>query len=601
MSADDTKRENLVSDKELLRFSLSYLKPRKHIVVFSIFLILITSLLALTPELMIKKILDSDIPSGNRSALLFSVFIMVGIYVASWLLRFVYSYVTSKLEQSTVYDLRMDGYEKLLNQSQTYFDKNHSGQINSRLTNDLETLANFLGSSLIDIIASVISLIGIVSIMLFLDLTLSLISFLLIPLLVLLAYFLQGPVRRTSRETRKTIAVVTSNLSENINGAKTTKTFAREKKNLKDFDKVNKENYQANMNATKLFALIFPLVGLITAFGTAVILYYSGYQASHGNSHYTVGLVATFMAYLTRFFGPVMSISMFYSSIQSALASLERVYLFVNEDIAVTDDDNATEMEATKGSISFQDVTFGYTDDTLFDNLTIELEGGKVTALCGETGAGKSTFAKLIPRFYDLNSGSISIDGTDITTVTQKSLRKHIAIVPQTTHLFNTSIIENLKYGSHDVTEERVIEISKMVGLHDFVNALPHGYETVVKEGGSRLSNGQRQLIAFARALIKDPKILILDEATSSLDPISEIRVQRALNKVIEGRTVLAIAHRLSTVRNADRIIVIDDGKIIQDGNHSNLVRKSGKYQELYLKQFLEKDETELLSSKITQ
>jgi len=590
---DNSDRPGEVGDKKLALFALDYLRPYLPLIIGSVLFIVVASVLDLLPELLIKKIFDHDIALGDRQGLLVSAIIMIVVYIASWAFSFLYTYSTSKLGQTTIYDLRTDMYDKLLNQSQAYFDKNQSGKINSKLTNDLETLSGFLGSGLVDMLAAFIQLAGIVIIMLVFNVTLALISFSLIPLLIAVALFLRGPVRSASRKTRKTIAKVTDNLSENISGAKTTKTYAREKTNKKEFSEVNKENYNASMKATKLFAFIFPLVGVISAIGTGLILGYSGYQAAViGNETYTVGLVALFMAYLTRFFRPVFRISMFYSTFQSALASLERVYLFIEEDIDITERDDADNLEITQGQISFNHVRFAYDESlTVFENMDVTVEGGRVTALVGETGAGKSSFIKLIPRYYDVIDGSITIDGQDVRGVKLSQLRNQIGVVPQTTHLFNTSIKENLRYGTPNASMERIIKVSKMVGLHTFITHLPEGYDTIVREGANRLSKGQKQLISFARALIKDPPILILDEATSSLDVISEIRVQQALEKVIANRTVIAIAHRLSTIRNADRILVLDHGEILQDGVHKELVKNKGKYQDLYFKQFLSEDE----------
>lgn len=588
---EEEKREYVVSDRDLFIFALQYLKPYKLLIGASFVFIVVSSILALMPELLIRKIIDQDIATGSVSGLAESVLLMMLVYFASWIFSFGFTYTTSKLGQTTVYDLRMDMYDRLLNQSQSFFDTNQSGKINSKLTNDLETLSGFLGSGLVDIMATIIQLVGIVVIMLALNTTLAVISFAIIPLLILVTVFIRGPVRAASRRTRKTIAQVTDNLSENISGVKTTKTFAREKANKQEFSKVNKENFDASMTATKISAIIFPLVGIISAFGTALILGYAGYQtAIAGSNVYTVGLVATFMAYLTRFFRPVFRLSMFYATFQSALASLERVHVFIKEDIKIQQSTDAQPLTLNGGSIKFKSVDFSYdtTEDAepLFTNLDVEIKGGAVTALVGETGAGKSTFVKLIPRFYDINAGSLVIDGQNVSELTLDSLRQQVGVVPQVTHLFNTTIMENIRYGTPDATEEEVHRVADIVGLHSYISDLPDGYETVVREEANRLSQGQKQLVSFARALLKNPPILILDEATSSLDVISEIRVQEALEKVIENRTVIAIAHRLSTIRNADRILVLELGKIIQDGTHTELVRTKGKYQDLYLKQF---------------
>jgi ABC-type multidrug transport system fused ATPase/permease subunit len=588
LDSDDKKREKLVSDRELLRFSLGYLLKYKKWLYLTTSLLVLSTLLSLIPDLLIRQIIDVNIAQRQYTGLIITVSAMIGIHIISWIFTFIDNYYITKLGQTTIYDMRTDMFDRLVNQSQEYYDKNQSGRINSVLTNDLDTLGGFLGGALVSIISAILQLVSIIIIMLILDVPLALISFSMIPAFIILAWFIRNPVRKISQLRRKTIAAVTSNLAENISGAKVSKTFAREKLNKKEFENVNRENFKASMKAVSIFALIFPLVGIISAFGTMAILWYSGYQvAINNNPNYTTGLVATFMSYLTRFFGPVFILSMFYSNFQSALAALERVYLFLNEEIPIQNEKEAREFTPKEGHIEFNNVDFYYNEENIiFEDLSVEISGGSVVALVGATGAGKSTFIKLLNRSYDIKGGSLKIDGQELKSVTLSSLRAEIGVVPQEPRLFNTSIFENIRYGNVSSTLEDVIEICKTVGIHDYINRLPEGYITKVNEGGSRLSKGQRQLVSFARVLLKNPKILILDEATSSLDVVSEIAVQEVLETVLKGRTAIIVAHRLSTIRKADRILVLEKGKIIQEGNHHELVRTKGKYQDLYLKQF---------------
>lgn len=585
---DALKRELDIPDRQLFRFAFQYLKNYKAMVILSTVLLVSGSIINLLPELLIRKIIDEDIVNSDINGLFLSVITMAIIYLISYVIRFANSVLSTRTGQGTVYDLREEMFDHLLYQSQSYFDKQHSGRINSKLTNDLDTLAGFFSNGLLDILVALVQLVAIVSLMLFLDLKLALISFAMIPMLIGITLFYKGPIRRISQRRRKTIANVTSSIAENISGAATSKTFAREKLNKKEFERINRENLKVNVRATQIFGLLIPMIGVITAIATASILMFSGYRyAVLGDTNYTVGLVATFMAYLSRFLGPVFTISMFYSTYQSALASLERIYGFLQDPIEIVDAEDAKDLVVSNADIEIQNMHFSYDNKVaIFQDMNILIKGQSVIALVGSTGAGKSSFIKLLNRFYEVDAGSILIDGQDLRDITLHSLRSSIGLVPQTPTLFNTTILDNISYGS-DKSIEEIIEVGKLIGIHDFINSLPDKYETRVTEGGKNLSMGQRQLISFARALVKNPKILILDEASSSLDVISEIRVQKALEKLIAGRTVIIIAHRLSTIRKADRILVLEKGKIIQDGDHKTLVRTKGKYQELYMKQFI--------------
>ncbi len=592
LSRDDKeKREDLVADRVLAGFTFSYLRKYKKLISIAILLIVIGTVISLIPLLLIEKVFDEDLANDDRSGLLTSMLVMVIAYILTWVIQFIRIVIIAKVGQSSVYQLRNDMFNKLQNQSQEYFDRSQSGKINSRMTNDVDTISEFLGSGIVEVIASGFELIGIVALMLYLDIKLSLISFLIIPFLLLLSWFFRGPVRRVATKTRVTIAKVTSNLSENISGAKESKTFGREKENQRQFDQVNKENYQASMKAQTLFALIFPFISIIAAVGIMAVLWFAGYQAAVvGDTKYSVGLITAFMLLIQRFFRPIFTLSMFYSVFQSALASMERIYLFMNEPIKVEDSKDAKEIKIINGDIAFDKVNFSYDKKVpIFEDLSLGVQGKKSIALVGHTGAGKTTFIRMIMRFYDVDQGEIFIDGQNIKDVSLSSLRKIIGFVPQEPVLFNGTILDNIKYGNPEVLIDEVYDACRLVGIHDFIMDLPEQYETIVRERGKRLSMGQRQLISFTRALIVNPSVLILDEATSSLDPIAEIRIQQALEKLLVDRTSIIIAHRLSTIRKADRIIVLENGKIIQDGTHKELVFTKGKYQELYLNQFIYK------------
>lgn len=586
-AADKRSGDVDASDWELLKFSLSYVADHKKKALLSLITVVVGIGISLLPELFLKKIFDEDIVKGDIGAIWMDGMIMISLYVISWVLGFLNSYLITYIGQGSTYTMRVDMFKKLMRQSMKYFETHKSGQINSRITNDVNTLSNFLGSSFIDILSAILQLIGIVTIMIFLDVELGLISLSIIPLMILLAIFIRGPIRRISQKRRQSVAEVTSNIAENISGQKVSKAFAREKENTKEFQKVNKKNLEVHMKATSLFALIQPLFVVIGSLSTVILMTYTGLNSGK----YSVGTVVTFNAYLSRFFFPIIILTMFYSNYQSALASLERIFLFLSEPIEVTESRAAKRLTVEQGEIMFENVTFGYDPNLLiFKNLDLRIEGRKRTAIVGSTGAGKSTLIKLIARFYDPLDGKITIDGQNIREVSFSSIRENVGLIPQRPFLFKGTIFENLTYGTPTATKEKVEEVIDIIGLRRLIENLPNGYDTLIEEGGSSLSLGQRQLIAFGRVLIHNPKILILDEATSSMDSISELKVQKALDLITSERTTVVIAHRLSTIRTADRILVVENGAIAEDGTHESLLEQGGRYLELYRKQLHQLD-----------
>jgi ABC-type multidrug transport system fused ATPase/permease subunit len=373
----------------------------------------------------------------------------------------------------------------------------------------------------------------------------------------------QSRLRKAYRATRKKIAVVTSRLEESISGMREIQSFTREQDAMKDFRHANVENLQANVQAGKLFALLMPAVQIVGAVGTCVVLWFSGMSTISGGI--TLGIVIAFLLYVNRFFRPIVDLTTFYNTVQSALSAAERIFVTLDTKPEIADASDAVEFSHAKGEIVFDNVTFGYDPARpVIQDLNIHVEPGKTLAIVGPTGAGKSTLAKLLSRFYEPQKGTITVDGTDVQKVTLNSLHKQMGVVLQEPFLFSGTIVENIKYGKLDASDDEVQQVAKIVGIHEFISNLPQGYKTEVGERGVRLSVGQRQLVSFARALLGDPPILILDEATSSIDPYTELKIKKALAVLLKNRTSLVIAHRLSTVRNADNIIVINEGRIVE-------------------------------------
>jgi len=362
-------------------------------------------------------------------------------------------------------------------------------------------------------------------------------------------------------------------------------SFAREQDAMKDFRQANVENLQANVRAGKLFALLMPAVQIVVAIGTCAVLWFSGMLVIGGGI--TVGIIIAFLLYITQFFGPIVNLTIFYNTVQSAMAAAERIFITLDTKPEIVDAPEAIEFSHVKGEIVFNHVTFGYNPARpVLEDIDIHVEPGKTLALVGPTGAGKSTIVKLLSRFYEPQKGTITVDDHNIREVTLNSLHKQMGVVLQEPFLFSGTIMENIKYGKFDASDDEVEQVAKTVGIHEFINSLSQGYETDVGERGVRLSVGQRQLVSFARALLGNPPILILDEATSSVDPYTELKIKKALTVLLKNRTSLVIAHRLSTVRNADNIVVINEGKIVEEGNHTELMKKKGMYHRLYKKQF---------------
>jgi ABC-type multidrug transport system fused ATPase/permease subunit len=437
----------------------------------------------------------------------------------------------------------------------------------------------------VTLISDLLTLFVIVAIMLWLNIPLTLVTLLVIPMLALLTWILQSRLRRAFRATRKKIAVVTSRLEESISGMKEIQSFTRERDTMETFRQANIADLQANVQAGRLFALAMPAVQVIGSIGTCLVLWFGGVFALSGEI--TVGLMVAFLLYVTRFFRPIMQLTFFFNTVQRSMAAAERIFETLDTKPEIVDAEKAVELTNVKGEVVFDNVTFGYNpDNPVLKDVNIHVKPGETLAIVGPTGAGKSTLVKLLSRFYEPQYGTIKIDGYDVQNVTQDSLHRQMGVVLQEPFLFSGTIMENIRYGKPDATENEVKNVAKMVGAHKFIVDFPQGYETNVRERGTRLSVGQRQLLSFARALLRDSPILILDEATSSIDPYTELKIKKGLSVLLKGRTTLAIAHRLSTVRNADKIIAVNEGRIVEEGNHRELIQRKGMYYRLYKKQF---------------
>jgi len=578
---DEEETKRTVPDRVLIKRLLKYMARYRLNFGVIIGLLLVSAALGLAGPYILHIAIDQIIPNRDLSALYWISVLYAGIYVMVWAVSSLQTYLRFWLGQRLIFDLRMDMFSNLQKLSMSFYDKRHVGRIMSRVTNDVETLNEFLTSGVEAAIGDVFILVGIVIIMLILNVWLALVTLTVIPILLAGTILLGGRVREAYRLTRKKISGVTANLAESISGMRVVQSFSREMANAQQFDRVNIENLQANIQAARVSALFFPLVDVLGTLGTCLVLWYGG--TSIMNTALEVGVLAAFLAYVTRFFIPIREISMLYNNVQSALAATERITEILDATSDVKEAPDAVKLPKIKGEIKFSNMSFGYEpDNSVLKNINLEIKENERVALVGPTGAGKTSLASLVARFYDVQQGSITVDGYDVRKVSLESLRSQMGIVLQDPFLFSGTIRENIAYGKPDAKEEDIVEATKAVGAHEFIMRFAQDYDTLVGERGIRLSMGQRQLISFARALLADPRILILDEATSSVDAYTELLIQNAMKKLLEHRTTLIIAHRLSTVRSADKIVVIDEGRIVDTGSHEELMGREGLYRKLY-------------------
>jgi ABC-type multidrug transport system fused ATPase/permease subunit len=585
LGREEEEHERKIPDRVLIKRLVGYMLKSRRKLVIAIVAVLLASLTGLVPPYLLKVAIDNYISVGNLTGLAFISLILIGVYLVYWLSDYQRTYQISWLGQNMVNEIRKQLFSHLQNLSFSFYDQSEAGRIISRVTNDTDTLSQIFVQGIVMVISDVLTLVGIVTLMLLMNVHLTLVTLLVVPLLLISTFAFQSRLRRAFRATRKKIAQVTSRLQESISGIREIQSFTRERDTIEVFRQANIENLQANVQAGKLFALLLPIIQIIGAVGTCIVLWYSGMLTLGGGV--TLGVIVAFLLLVTRFFRPIVDLTTFYNTIQSAMAAAERIFETLDTKPEIIDASDALELPAVKGEILFDNITFGYDPShPVLRDINVYIKPGKTLAVVGPTGAGKSTLVKLLSRFYESQSGTIKVDGYNISKVTQDSLRRQMGVVLQEPFLFSGTVMENIRYGKLDAAEEEVENVAKMVGAHDFICNLPEGYETDVGERGTRLSLGQRQLVSFARALLRNPPILILDEATSSVDPYTELIIKRGLAVLLKNRTSLVIAHRLSTVKNADNIIVLNNGRIVEEGSHRELMKRKGLYRRLYEKQF---------------
>lgn len=562
-----------------------YLKYQKIKLILVIIMVIISSLLMLAGPYLIGVAIDYYIIPRDFPGLLKIVLLLIAAYVLSALANWLQMYLMVDVSQKTVFKIRKDVFDKLQSLPLKFFDSNTRGELMSRLTNDIDNISNTLNSSSTQIISSIISITGTVIMMLYLSPILTFINMLIIPVML----FITGKIAKRSRKyflnQQAALGKLNGMIEESISGQRVIKVFTREEKQIEEFNKSNEELKNIGIKALILSGFIPPLMNLLNNINFAFIAGVGGWLAVR--EIITIGVIASFINYSKQFTRPINELANQINMFQTAIAGAERVFEIMDESPEKEDEKDAIRLSNISGKVDFENVTFSYDKKTpVLKNINLHINPGETIALVGPTGAGKTTIINLLSRFYDIDEGLIKIDGTDIRKINRKSLRSSLGIVLQDAYLFSESVRENIRYGRLDASDEEVEEAAKLANAHKFIKRLPQGYDTVLSEEASNLSQGQRQLITIARAILANPSILILDEATSSVDTRTELHIQEAMLNLMKGRTSFVIAHRLSTIRDADQIVVINDGKIIEKGKHDELLKQRGFYYNLYMTQF---------------
>jgi len=562
-----------------------YLSEHKIRLFLVLFLVAITSVLTLVGPYLIGKAIDNYIIPRDFNGLFRLLILMAAIYVLMSLFTWLQSRTMINVAQLTIRNMRKDAFDKLQILPVSFFDARPRGDIMSRLTNDIDLINNALSSSLTQIFSSIITLIGTVILMLWLSPLLTGVSMITVPIMLITTNIVTRHTRRYFSEQQRVLGMLNGFAEENISGQKVVKAFVREAKEIERFEVTNQELKNVGIKAQIYSGIMGPLMNVLNNIGFAIVALSGGWLAV--KQIITIGTIAAFINYTRQFTRPLNELANQINTIQSAIASAERLFEIMDEPPEPPDPPDAIELKSVKGDVEFWNVSFSYkSDEAVLKNISFHAHPGQTIALVGPTGAGKTSIINLLARFYDPDSGDIFIDGYNIQKITRKSLRSSLGIVLQDTYLFSESVKDNIRYGRLDATDEEVKAAARLANAEQFILNLPQGYDTILSEDGGDLSQGQRQLLAIARAILADPAILILDEATSSVDTRTEQHIQEAMYKLMKGRTSFVIAHRLSTIRKADMILVIDDGEIIERGNHVQLLKQKGFYYNLYMSQF---------------
>jgi len=579
------KIEKAKNPRNALTRLAMYLSQYKGTLALVLFFVLITISLGLLEPYLIGRAIDQFISTRQTNGLPQLALLLLAAYLFDNGFQAVSSWLMARVSQDALRRLRRDLFEHLQKLSIAFFDRHTAGELMSRLTNDIDAINQAVSQNVISLVASVLSLVGIVIAMFVLNAWLALAALLVVPIMFWFTQFIARYTRKGFRDLQKELGEINSVMEESISGQRVVKAFRRSETAIERFRASNQKVYAAGVSANTYALMLMPLTNVLGNFFVIVLVGFGGYLALQGLV--TVGMIATFIAYAQNFIQPLRQLANMYNSIQAALAGAERVFEVMDTPAELDIAADSPLTVPVKGEVHFTDVSFGYLPHhPIIKNMTLEAKAGQTIALVGPTGAGKTTIINLLTRFYEISEGSITIDGRDIREVSKDDLRKKLGIVLQDTFLFADTVMENIRYGRLDASDEECINAARLADADHFIRQLPQGYQTKLSERAGNLSQGQRQLMSIARAVLSDPSILILDEATSSVDTRTEARIQKALLRLMEGRTSFVIAHRLSTIRDADKVIVIQEGEIVEQGTHRQLLEAKGVFHHLYMSQF---------------
>ncbi len=576
-------------DAKLMKRLLTYVKPYKGYILLAILLNIVVAILPSIRPYLTKIAVDDYIANKNYEGLITISALLLGTLLLQAVVQYFLTYFTELMGQKIIFDIRIQLFRHVEKLALRFFDKTPIGRIVTRVTNDVESLNEMFSSGIVSVFSDVFVIIWIFFFMFTMSWDLSLVTLSVIPILFYATFLFRKKVREAYRDVRHHLARLNSYMQEHITGMNVVQLFAKEEEELKKFSLINRDYKQANIRSVFYYAIFFPFVELLSAISIGLIIWYGGGEVVQNNL--TLGVLIAFLQYTEMFWRPVRDLSEKYNILQTAMASSERIFKLLDDNTFVKNPDNPIKLNNVKGEIEFKNVWFAYNPgEYVLKDISFKINTGETTAIVGATGAGKTSIINTLTRFYDIEKGTICIDGIDISKVDKRDLRRYISVVLQDVYLFSGTIKSNISLGNEEISEEQIVNAARTVGAHDFIMKLPAKYNEAVKEKGATLSVGQKQLISFARALAFDPKILILDEATSSIDTETEILIQKAIEKLLRGRTSIVIAHRLSTIQNADKILVMHKGELKEVGTHQELLARKGIYYKLYQLQYKDQE-----------
>jgi ATP-binding cassette, subfamily B, multidrug efflux pump len=586
MLSNVADEDGAIYNPRVARRALAYTRPHRGAILFALVMTIGQAALLTVGPVWTKVAIDDHVANGDISGTTVFLGLTILAYFAAFLTNWAQMQVMTRVGQQMLQKMRGDMVRHIQRLPLTYFDKIPSGVVVSRVINDVQTVNELLSNGIVQALSDVLTLVFTVAIMAALAPGLAVVTFAVMPLMVIAVWIFTEKAKVAYRRSRTTVATLTGEFAESYAGVRVVQAFAREASSTERFDEVNNDNRVANIQANTLSSMLLPVVELCNAAATVAVIAYGGWLMVNGEV--TLGVLVAFLAYITRFFQPIRTLTQFYNQLQAATAAAEKVFELLDEPVTILETANPITLPNVQGEVEFRDVAFSYGREPVLEGVSFHANPGEMIALVGHTGAGKTTIASLLSRFYDPVEGAILLDGVDLRDLSFKCLRASIGLVLQDNFLFSGTVADNIRYARPEASNEDVIAAARVANAHEFIMRLPRQYETAVLERAANLSLGQRQLIAIARAVLADPRVLVLDEATSNIDSQTELLVQQALHKLLVGRTSLVIAHRLSTIRAADEVLVLDAGRVVERGKHHELLRKRGYYFNLYQQQFAE-------------